>query len=185
MQPIPLKWSVARWCYFLSAAPTPIPLPTVVSPFTFSFTESLSLTLSPLPLAGHLRLIARNLWYDSAFSTVFAVSFFFIPLRHWLPLLSGSLFPFALYCYVGLYLCLRSFISLSLPLSLHPQLYIFHLVFSFNTLLLVFRLSFPFYRKRSVTDAPIQFLRLKRGHTNLMALSNRDALDPVYFFARG
>lgn len=27
--------------------------------------------------------------------------------------------------------------------------------------------------------APIEFLRLKCGHTNLMALSNRDALDPV------
>lgn len=90
MQPIPLKWSAARWCYFLFAtlmfSPNPMLFLPSLLPHSFSTLSpsnrwSLSLLISLLCILSLAVLVLSSEIYDTdaAFSTVFAVSFLFIP----------------------------------------------------------------------------------------------------------
>lgn len=165
MQPIPLKWSAPRRCYFLFATLMFSSNPLLFLSLSLSLRLSLSPSLSPLlclpnrevdpldqsplhPVVPRSRLIVRNLWYRQTFSTVFAVSFLFIPSPP---------------CYLSSFLFF-------LPPLFHSSLFLLHSI--------SFSLSLSFLPALSIR-APIEFLRLKCGHTNLTALSNRDALDPV------
>ena len=79
----------------------------------------------------------------------------------------------------------RDFTLISHPLSLPlvprftPSLSLFSFPPVFSILVDASLHSLFFSPPLLSISAPIEFLRVKCGHTNLMALSNRDALDPV------
>lgn len=128
MQPIPLKRSAPPRCYFLFAtlmfSSNPLLFLSLSFSLSISFFTSLSILLVPLdqsplhPVVPRSRLIVRNLWYGQTFSTVFAVSFLFIPST----LLPFFFPPFFFHSSLSRSLFLSSI--LSLPLSLFPPRFV-------------------------------------------------------------